>query len=80
MIWVKKHRTTEHINRFFLGLSRDVLVILFMCFLFFTTEWAQETHKQLFDPHPIPGQSRQIVYGSWFPLPENYHLHGNDYK
>ena len=31
-------------------------------------EWAQEAHEQLFEPHPIPGQSRKNVYVWWFPL------------
>ena len=32
----------------------------------------RETHKQ-FDPHPFPGQSREVVYVYWFLLPPNYY-------
>ena len=46
--------------------SWDFLGILFMCFPF---SWGKrETHKQ-FDPHPFPGQSREVVYVYWFFLP-----------
>ena len=34
-----------------------------MCFPFSPEKW--ETHKQ-FDPHPFPGQSREVVYVYWF--------------
>ena len=37
-----------------------------MCFPF--SPWKRETHKQ-FDPHPFPGQSREVVYVYWFLSP-----------
>ena len=69
--------TGKHINKIFTGLSRDYpgtvpafssdfLGILFMCFPF--SPGKRETHKQ-FDPHPFPGQSREVVYVYWFFCP-----------
>ena len=37
-----------------------------MCLVFSPEK--RETHKQ-FDPHPFPGQSREVVYVYWFFLP-----------
>ena len=37
-----------------------------MCFTF--SPGQRETHKQ-FDPHPFPGQSREVVYVYWFFCP-----------
>ena len=37
-----------------------------MCFPF--SPGKRETHKQ-FDPHPFPGQSREVVYVYWFFCP-----------
>ena len=46
-----------------------------MCFPF--SPGKRETHKQ-FDPHPFPGQSREIVYVYWFFCPPDLRtLQGN---
>ena len=51
--------------------SSDFLGILFMCFPF--SPGKRETHKQ-FDPHPFPGQSREVVYVYWFFCPPKFVL------
>ena len=63
-------QTGKHIKKMFTGLSRDYpgtvlafsadfLGIMFMCFPF--CPGRTKTHKH-FDPHPFPGQSREVAY------------------
>ena len=57
------------------GLSRDSpgLLLRFpgnLVYVFpFFFPGRRETHKQ-FDPHPFPGQSREVVYVYWFFAPQ----------
>ena len=55
---IELHRT---VNKNCPGLSRESLVILFMCFLLPHKIRAQRAQNLLFDPRPIPGQVCQNV-------------------
>ena len=70
----KKPINNKHINKIFTGLSRDypgtdpgrsrpfpeISWEFCLCVSLFPHE-KRETHEQ-FDPHPFPGQSREVVY------------------
>ena len=63
----------QNVHRIVPGLSRDCRFIswdflgnLFMCFPF---PPRKRQHINKVDPHPLPGQSREVVYVYWFFLP-----------
>ena len=60
LLWERKKEKTHKHN--FLGLSRDFGGDFVYVFFSPIRNDPKKTHKQIFGTHPVPGQSRKVVY------------------